>query len=148
MSEWNLETWMVFAREQAEFFCNLSMVSLPEWIILDIYRNRLSICDFGCSLGHCVSMMSKIFSNSKVVGIDIDQRRIDKAREFFPDSEFLCVDINNTDVKYDIVFSSNTLEHFENPFEIIETLANYANRYLIFLVPFQEYENRRTSLYI
>ncbi len=39
---------------------------------------------------------------------------------------------------YDVIISSNTLEHFFYPYDISLKLSEHAKKYLIFLVPFQE----------
>lgn len=148
MDKWDFEKWLVFAKEQAAFFYGLILENLPQSIVDDINKNKLSICDFGCSLGDGVDMVSNYFRDSKIMGIDNEQWRIDKAKELYPNRDYICDDIRNINSKFDVVLSSNALEHFERPIDAIrDILIEHAGKYMVFLVPFQEYERCEGHLY-
>jgi hypothetical protein len=53
---------------------------------------------------------------------------------------FLCEDWLAQDVGdvYDLVFSSNTLEHFEQPWRVFARLAQHARCHVVLLLPFRE----------
>ena len=125
-------------REQTRFFCEIALRHIPHQVIKDIKENALSVSDWGCAQGECVNLMSKLFRDSRVTGIDFSQRAIEKAKGNFPENDFFCFDIDDMKEKYDVLFSSNTLEHFDNPLDIAEKLIKYAKKYFILLLPFQE----------
>jgi len=127
-------------KEQTEFFCRLALEHLPKWTIDDIQENRLSICDAGCAEGQGTHMLASFFTNSEVVGIDFSDEAISKAREYFPQVNFSVQDISHLPKKFDVVFCSNTLEHFVDPVSIMENIRKNTDRYLIILVPYQEYQ--------
>ena len=61
---------------------------------------------------------------------------------FIQSAFFECIDLlsvkDKSKYKYDIILSSNTLEHFSNPFFVAEKLTCYANNLLVFLLPYDE----------
>lgn len=127
-------------REQTEFFCSLALEHLPKWIIDDITENHLSICDAGCAEGQGTNMLASFFTNSDVVGIDFSGEAISRATEYFPQVNFFVQDISHFQNRFDVVYCSNTLEHFSDPIIIMENMQKNTNRYLIILVPYQEYK--------
>ena len=126
-------------REQTSFFANLIIKNIPYWFINDINKNDLSICDWGCAEGELVNLLSKVFKKSRITGIDISESAIKKAKEHYPECEFLSADIEGIG-DYDIIISSNTIEHFYDPYDIALKLSNHSRKYLLFLLPFQERE--------
>lgn len=125
-------------KEQTSFFSQLALEHFPNWLKQEILENKLSICDAGCAEGQGTKLLHDFFKNSHVVGIDFSQEAINKAKNYYPEVSFSAQDVRQLDQSYDIVFTSNTLEHFENPFEIAEQLMNKTNRYFVMLVPFNE----------
>lgn len=128
-------------REQSLFFYNLGLSLMPDWLKADIKDNSYSILDLGCAEGEGVNLFGKVFSSSRISGADISKAALERAREYYPDYNFIECDIENIPEKFDVVFSSNTLEHFKNPKEIIEKIIPHADKYFILLIPFRE-QNR------
>ncbi len=120
----------------------VALENLPGWLTDDFRRNGLSLCDWGCAEGEAVCFFRNRFPENRISGVDFAENAIARAQERFPGGEFRCEDwLTQADVKrkYDIVFTSHTLEHFHDPDRILwEVLAPRAEKYLIFLVPFQE----------
>ncbi|MED0681024.1 methyltransferase domain-containing protein [Aneurinibacillus thermoaerophilus] len=141
---WNMRfrnNWEMYqGRQQTAFFCNIMLECLPEWLTVDIKYNRLSICDAGCADGDAVHMLSKFFVHSKVVGVDFSNEAIERARKYYPDNIFYCASIEDVKEDYDVIFSSNTLEHFTEPFKMVNHLLKRTKKHLILLLPFQEYQ--------
>lgn len=127
-------------REQTTFFYRIAINNLPHFIINEINKNQLSICDLGCAEGDGTNILSKFFLNSTVTGIDFSEEAINRAILQYPNNNFDCKDIKNVEDKYDIVFSSNTLEHFKKPFEMIKEIIKFCNKYFIMLLPFKEFD--------
>ena len=126
---------------QSLFFYNLALRGLPDWFVRDVSANRLSICDFGCAEGEGVSVLGDAFPHSDVAGLDISEPAVALARERYPRHSFFCGDIDSFDRLYDVMFSSNTLEHFKKPTEVFSKLISHTKKYVVVLIPFRE-ENR------
>lgn len=135
---------------QTIFFSKLILRFTPDEIKKDIKENSLSICDWGCAEGDGTYVFSQEFSTSKITGIDISETAIITARtryrNFADQIEFLACDVDEMGT-YDVIISSNTLEHFKCPYEVVKRLTKHANRYLILLVPFQERERIEEHFY-
>ncbi|MFD1358955.1 methyltransferase domain-containing protein [Fictibacillus halophilus] len=124
-------------KQQTKFFANLIINNLPHFI-KEILNNGVKVCDIGCAEGQAVEEYSLKYPNCKVVGIDFSNQAIHNAKELYPDNDFFCLDIQNLNFKNDILISSNTLEHFLNPYPIIDSLLSNTSKHLILLLPFQE----------
>lgn len=99
------------------------------------------IIDLGCGIGSFAKFL-KTLNYKKYIGIDFSEKSIIKAKERFPDYEFICgnLKIILTDkickkmMKNGKVFVCfEVLEHIENDKEIIKLLPD--NSLLIFSVP-------------
>ncbi len=128
-------------REQTRFFCELAFQKLPNWLVSKIKQKQLSVCDWGCAEGDGTQLLSQKL-NTEVVGVDFSESAIARARSCYPSREFVVGDVlsGDVDLEFDIVFSSNTLEHFSDPWVVAERVADMARKALIFLLPFREFE--------
>ena len=127
-------------REQSLFFYSVALSLMPDWLKADINENALSILDLGCAEGDGVDLFAKNFKNSSVTGSDISAEAVKKAKEYYKGHRFIECDMNNVTEDFDVIFSSNTLEHFENPEKIIKNILPHCRKYFIMLVPFREFE--------
>jgi 2-polyprenyl-3-methyl-5-hydroxy-6-metoxy-1,4-benzoquinol methylase len=125
-------------KEQSEFFYKLIIKHMPEWLKKDMSVKYYNICDIGCAMGEGVNLFSQSFPLCEVTGIDISDVAINKARSLYTDCNFICGDFKQKNNIYDIIISSNTIEHFKNPFEIVEDMLHICNQFVILLVPFRE----------
>jgi SAM-dependent methyltransferase len=139
---WNrlfTHTWEARSgREQTIFFANVALVHFPQWLKEEIHSYAYSICDVGCALGDALPVFAKAFPKSALSGIDFSGEAIQKAKKLYPLYSFSEEDILKMSKRYDIIFSSNTLEHFHDPFPIAHKLLDQANKYLVLLLPFQD----------
>ncbi len=127
-------------RQQSLFFYNLAVENFPMWLNEDIKKNKLSICDLGCAEGEGVQLLGETFPDSKITGSDISEAALERARQHYPTHNFVREDVNNFKSEYDIIFTSNTLEHFENADKIMEKLIVKSKKYFVLLLPFKEYD--------
>lgn len=125
-------------REQTKFFAKVALDHFPPWFVSELSSHPYSICDVGCALGDALPIFQAAFPNAILTGIDFSHAGISKARELYSDFHFEVVDLNQMTTKHDVIYSSNTLEHFHDPFPLIEKLMAQANKYLILLLPFQD----------
>lgn len=123
---------------QTEYFYTLLYDLLPKSFVSELQsrHDAYSICDVGCAEGDGTNYLSERFTNAKLTGVDISNEAIIKAKQKFNHLEFTTQLENN----YNVVVSSNTLEHFDNPFNHLKLLLKHTTEYLVILVPFEEYE--------
>lgn len=114
-------------------------------MLLDLINAfELKGIDVGTGEGH----MLKFFRNKGVVdniiGVDLNEERIQIARKENPDIIFLIEDIYQLDChkeKYEYVLAIEILEHLPDPLKALEQLKNITkpNGYLIISVPHEPY---------
>lgn len=134
-------------REQTRFFSNIAVDNIPNWLVSNINSNRFTVCDVGCAEGDAVPVLNNKFYKSKVSGIDFSEEAIEKAKKYYPNYEFLQGAIEDIKGNYDVLFCSNVLEHFINPFEMLEKMLDKTNIHLILLLPFQEYDRAKEHFF-
>ena len=126
-------------RDQSRAFARLAVLFMPSWLKSAIRQQCLSICDWGCALGDGTALLAGTFA-SRVTGIDFAQNAIDNAKKTYKRVEFLACDLATEELadSWDLVFSSNTLEHFPDPWSVASRLAKHARSGLVFLLPYRE----------
>ncbi len=106
-----------------------------------------SVLDVGCSQGIVPILLAR--EGFKVLGLDVDEKSINYAKEFFSDEkettlknvEFVCDNFMNRefkDMKYDTVVCTEVLEHLTVPERFVEKIRSLVkeNGVAIFTVPF------------
>ena len=142
---WNTrfeKDWKEYGGEdQSRYFARVLIEALPEWFKKDIRESNYSICDWGCAQGDGTDIFSTTF-NKRVVGVDFSRVAVEQAKNKYSSSEFLNLNfLDETirpEIKFDIVMSSNTLEHFYEPFKILNALKDFSSSLLIISVPYEE----------
>jgi len=76
------------------------------------------------------------FPSSQIIGYDFAEAAIEAAKFLYPNVDFISV--LNKDNKYDVIFCSNVLEHFRDPFKQIVLRLAMINKYYIALVPYKD----------
>jgi len=128
-------------REQSVFFGRLAIKNFPDWFVNRVKSKNFTICDWGCAFGDGTKLLTDAFPQSKITGVDFAKNAIDIAKKEYPEIRFLQEDFLSKKAnseKYDVLFSSNTLEHFEAPLEILKKIVKYSSRYVVLLIPFRE----------
>src|SRR6266851_1936880 len=126
-------------RLQTTFFAELCVRELPEWFVDETRSRRFSIFDYGCAVGDALPVWQRAFPDAVIRGGDVAQVGLGLARALHPDFEF--ADVNAIDQRAtvaDLVYCSNTLEHFENWRQVLGRLARHAKEYVVVVVPFEE----------
>jgi len=131
-------------REQSTFFSQLALGHFPSWFVNEVNRTRSSICDWGCAEGDGTALLADFLPEAELIGVDFAEAGIRKASASYPHLAFVCSDwldpSSTHDKIYDVVFSSNTLEHFGDPWEVLARISKYCARMIVLLIPFQEKE--------
>lgn len=135
-TDWELKK----GREQSVFFYKLILKHLPQWFLDELKTNVQTVCDAGCAEGDGIAVLSQEFPHIKFTGIDFSESAIEKAKQLYPKHCFMCQDIREVEDSYDVILSSNTLEHLEDADVVLRKLVQKAHYHVVLLLPFQEYE--------
>ncbi|HEY9843591.1 MAG TPA: class I SAM-dependent methyltransferase [Candidatus Obscuribacterales bacterium] len=124
---------------QTEFFACVALAGLPGPLRALIRQQRLEILDWGCALGDALVQFARVFPESELLGLDLSGVAVEKARLRHPQLHFTTTPLNQLGRQFAVVYTSNCLEHFDQPLEILrqEILAGVRD-YLIILVPYLE----------
>lgn len=101
---------------------------------------NFSLLDIGCALGDGCILMKKHFPDSDINGCDISKVGIKKAKAKNKDINLFECNIlkEKLDKKYDFITMVSILEHFDNPFSVIDKCLKYVNKALIIDCPYDE----------
>jgi hypothetical protein len=132
--------------EQSRFFARLALDLMPAWLLDLLRAQRPTFCDWGCARGHGTATLAAGLPGVPVTGVDFAEPAIATARELHSGIDFRCGDFLDPAIepgRFDVIFSSNTLEHFADPWRVVARLAELAGRFMVHLVPFREPAERR-----
>lgn len=87
------------------------------------YLNDKVVVDLGCGEGDLINQIAKLGAK-KAIGIDYSLPAIEKARNLFNESNltFECSNINDFNQQADLIITNGTLEHLDNPLEILQNI--------------------------
>jgi len=113
----------------AEAFCSHTRVDLVP---------GQSLLDCGCALGDAFPVFASRFPDTRLHGSDLSSTAIHRCKErFFNLASFSVGSMEEVSGMYDMIYSSNTLEHFTDYKEKARNLLQHC-RYLCILVPYNE----------
>ena len=142
--------WLDFAGDrQSAFFAQLLCDMLPAAIAAEIRGGSYTVCDMGCAFGDGTKVFTRELGVD-VDGMDFSETAVRRAKEQNPELTFWQGDLLEQETlnrHYDVVITSNVLEHFNNPWKILKNLAEVADRYLMMLVPYREELHIEEHLY-
>ncbi len=130
-------------RQQSRYFARVALDNLPSWLVQLARAQRMTICDWGCAEGDGTDVLAGYFGAGSVTGVDFSDAAIRKAASFYPQLKFLVEDWVTAAApsqQYDVVFSSNTLEHFHDPHSTLQRLMSAASKCVVLLLPYREFE--------
>ncbi|ADC63064.1 methyltransferase domain-containing protein [Allochromatium vinosum] len=137
-----VENWEDFnGPRQSRFFAQTAISNLPSWLIDAMRRESLTFVDWGCAQGDGLDVWASYINPSLLCGVDFSMTAIQKAKIRYPLLKFFnsnWLDRNEKNEIYDVVYSSNTLEHFFNPCEILRNLSARANKAIVLVLPYRE----------
>jgi len=121
MQDWNPGQYLKFKNERTQ-----PSIDLVERIPL---RHAKKIIDIGCGPGNSTQILHIRWPSADIVGVDSSRSMIDKARADYPDQKWDMRDAADLDTleKYDIVFSSSTLQWIPNHELLIPRLFDMVN---------------------
>lgn len=89
-----------------------------------------TIADIGCGEGSNLAFLKTQFPNAKLYGFDVSQTALDSACKHI-DAEFSILDIQaeTPNIKFDLVFCSDVIEHLENDTAAIQNIKKITGKY-------------------
>ncbi|MFC4821665.1 methyltransferase domain-containing protein [Dokdonella ginsengisoli] len=129
--------------QQTEMFARIALRLMPPWLSTDIHANMRSLLDAGCAEGEAVALFRRRFGHDcRIEGIDFSEEAVERASAKHGDG-FRTGDLTALDSDFDVIFSSNTLEHFPDPLAVLDAWTAHAKHHVVLLLPFWEW--RRES---
>ena len=99
----------------AKVFFKLRPLIIPFEIIEKHVPKKGTIVDIGCGYGIFANHISKKSKDRKVIGIDLNEKRIEAAKKIFRNEsnlEFICSNITNSKIpKTDVITAIDILHH-------------------------------------
>lgn len=136
---------------QSRFFSRIALENLPSWLIEKIRIESLTLADWGCAQGDGTDVWASHINPAQLTGIDFSEIAIKQAASRYPSITFLKEDwLDSSHEKkhtYDIVFSSNTLEHFSQPYSVLNILSFRAKKSIILALPYRELDRISEHFY-
>lgn len=122
-------------------FCNI-ILSNEQYKNMNIFENQ-NCLEIGCGTGDFSDLIYKKLKCKSITGLDISENAIQFANKKYKNENvnfmvFDCLQNNFDKFKnIDITICSNTLEHFRNPYILINKMLQISKQCLI-LVPFNQ----------
>jgi len=123
---------------QTLFFTELAIEHSPRWFLSALTQSHMSVCDVGCALGQGTVALAEALPGCPIKGVDFAETAIVHAQQMFPRHDFKTADMRDLGEDFDVLFLSNILEHFDDPWPVLNSCAEHARRYLWVLVPFYD----------
>ena len=141
MEYWNNQWATVFGNKEFEDYSqsipNDFRKEIPKHSnLFSVILSAKQIMDFGCGTGHMIYTLSR-FSYAHCIGVEISETAVEYATKKYPNVEFLCQDLLDIKTEFEVdgvIVCSNVLEHFKNPYFVIDRLIDRC-KYLLILVP-------------
>lgn len=129
--------------KQSKFFMNIAFEMIPEWLDEYLKKGGVSFLDWGCAEGDGTVLLAKKYKKTKFTGIDFAKSAIERADLRYgkeANLQYRAIDIltEKYSEKYNVVFCSNVLEHFHDPWSIFEKVSTFAEDVFVMMVPFNE----------
>jgi len=111
----------------------LQVITSPREV-LTVIKNAKTIIDFGSGTGHLCHVLSLLGWNT-VSGIEISEYIVDYANKKYGNGR-VSFKLEESINDCDLIVTSNTLEHFHDPYKLIEDFLIHC-KHLIILVPYK-----------
>jgi SAM-dependent methyltransferase len=108
---------------------------------IELTKEMHSLLEIGCGTGDMCEVLRTAYNLTKVVGIDLSINAVEFAKNRYPEVAFTQFDILSQNIptlgNFDLVISANTLEHFYDPYAVIDSFLPLC-KYFIAIVPYNQ----------
>src|SRR6185436_8608216 len=125
--------------QQTRHFMECLIRNLDDQELSYLRSKPLRILDWGCAFGEGVELLGRNFPESKVSGMDYSSSAISEARRRYPDHDFSLTTTEIIPAEFDVIVSSNCLEHFDDPLDLVAAHLRTCGKLYIALVPYDEH---------
>jgi ubiquinone/menaquinone biosynthesis C-methylase UbiE len=97
-----------------------------------------SAIDVGCGEGEIISLLREYYPQCFIMGIDIDEKVLEKAKQRNKGIEFKVQNIMQLDIpdnSFDLVICLEVLEHLDNPVTALKEIVRISKKYILCSVP-------------
>jgi SAM-dependent methyltransferase len=103
-------------------------------------NSRFSLLDIGCALGDGCLLLKNNFPRAEISGADFSSVAIERARKKTNQINFFVLDIlkESPPKKYNYITLISTLEHFNEPYPIVDKCLNYVEKAVLIEIPYTE----------
>jgi 2-polyprenyl-3-methyl-5-hydroxy-6-metoxy-1,4-benzoquinol methylase/GT2 family glycosyltransferase len=137
--EYFIEHWDAHGgSDQTRHFMERLIFELPPIERAFLNSAGVSILDWGCAFGEGVELLARSFPRSTVTGLDFAKTAIEQAGRRHPGQRFVQTKDGEIPEPFDVIITSNCLEHFDNPIEVLHSHLDRCNSLYILLVPYDE----------
>ncbi len=98
------------------------------------------ILEVGCGEGFVLSRLAKLFPQAEIVGVDIDDQALTKAKELCPQAKLLNGDVQQlsfADNQFDLVVCLEVLEHLPEPTKALQEIVRVSRGDILISVPWE-----------
>lgn len=129
---------------QSRFFARTAIEHSPKWLIEQLRTRSLTLADWGCAQGDGTDVWASYIDAQQISGIDFSSVAIKQAAQRYPAIRFISEDwlagADDQQSTFDVVFSSNTLEHFHKPYDALFAISKRAKKAIVLALPYKEIE--------
>jgi SAM-dependent methyltransferase len=104
------------------------------------HDQEFALLDVGCALGDGCALLKQRFPRARITGVDISDVGIEKARSRSGEIQYQVLDITCDPIPglFDYITIVETLEHFDDPFAVIDRCLKNTRRMVIVCVPYRQ----------
>ncbi len=94
----------------------------------DLDLANKSVADIGCGNGMLLKYINEKFNISHITGLEYSEAALDVARKIFKEPDYILHDISNPiNMKFDMIFCTEVLEHIPYPNQALANILNALN---------------------
>lgn len=101
-------------------------------------RTPLDVLDWGCAFGEGAQRLAEAFPNASLTGLDFAGEAVSVARRRYPGLKFVQTEGGRIPQDYDVIVTSNCLEHFDDPIAVARGHLASCRKLYLAMVPHAE----------